>query len=80
MTTLAMATVLSLAAQCAPGVAPDTIAAIAMAESGLDPLAIHDNTVQRTDQSANLPDAIAVATEPDRGAAPQRRSRFDAGE
>jgi type IV secretion system protein VirB1 len=45
VTTLAMATVLSLAAQCAPGVAPDTVAAIAQAESGLDPLAIHDNTV-----------------------------------
>ena len=63
MTTLAMAAVLSLAAQCAPGVAPDTIAAIAMAESGLDPFAIHDNTVQRTFQFANLPAAIAVATD-----------------
>jgi len=62
VTTLAMATVLGLAAQCAPGVAPDTIAAIARAESGLEPLAIHDNTVQRTFQSADLPDAIALAT------------------
>ena len=57
-----MATVLGLAAQCAPGVAPDTIAAIARAESGLEPLAIHDNTVQRTFQSADLPEAIALAT------------------
>ena len=63
MTTLAMATVLSLAAQCAPGVAPDTVAAIAQAESGLDPLAIHDNTVQRTFQPADLPEAIALATD-----------------
>jgi type IV secretion system protein VirB1 len=63
VTTLAMATVLSLAAQCAPGVAPDTVAAIAQAESGLEPLAIHDNTVQRTFQPANLPEAIALATD-----------------
>ena len=48
--TLTMAAVLSLAAQCAPAVAPDTIASIAMAESGLNPFAIHDNTVQRTVQ------------------------------
>jgi type IV secretion system protein VirB1 len=63
VTTLAMATVLGLAAQCAQGVAPDTIAAIAQAESGLEPLAIHDNTVQRTFQSANLPEAIVMATD-----------------
>ena len=56
-----MAAVLSLAAQCAPDVAPDTLASIALAESGLDPLAIHDNTVQRTFQSANLTGAIALA-------------------
>src|SRR5690349_5752967 len=56
--TLTMAAVLSLAAQCAPGVAPDTIASIAMAESGLNPLAIHDNTVQRTVQIDDPSDAI----------------------
>jgi type IV secretion system protein VirB1 len=60
---LAMATVLSLAAQCGSGVAPDTIASIAQAESSLDPLVIHDNTVQRTFQSGNLPEAIALATD-----------------
>ena len=61
--TLTMAAVLSLAAQCAPAVAPDTIASIAMAESGLNPFAIHDNTVQRTVQIDDPAAAIAVATD-----------------
>lgn len=61
VTPLVMATVLSLAAKCAPEVAPDIIASIALAESGLDPLAIHDNTMQRSFQSANLSEAIALA-------------------
>jgi len=61
--TLTMAAILSLAAQCAPAVAPETIASIAMAESGLNPLAIHDNTVQRTVKIDNPSSAIAVATD-----------------
>src|SRR5260370_12467446 len=61
VTLLAMAAVLSLAAKCAPDVAPDTIASIALAESGLDPLTIHDNTARQVFQSANLTGAIALA-------------------
>src|SRR5215475_8053077 len=60
---LTMTAVLSLAAQCAPAVAPDTVASVAMAESGLNPLAIHDNTTQRTIQIYNPSDAVAVATD-----------------
>ena len=40
---LDLATFLSLAAACAPGVAPPTLLAVARAESGLDPLAIGVN-------------------------------------
>jgi type IV secretion system protein VirB1 len=58
-----MAAVLALAPQCAPGIAPDTITSIAQAESGLDPLAIHDNTVRQTIHPTNLREAIAVATD-----------------
>lgn len=40
---LDIAAVLSLAAQCAPGVAPETLLAISRVESGLDPLQIGVN-------------------------------------
>ena len=59
---LTMAAVLSLAAQCAPAVAPDTIASIAMAESGLNPFAIHDNTVHGIMVSSSPPTSSGANT------------------
>ena len=44
---LPLAVVTTLAATCAPQVAPATFAAIAKTESGRDPLAIGDNTAHR---------------------------------
>ena len=41
---LDLATFLSLAAACAPGVAPHTLLAVARVDSGLDPLAIGGNS------------------------------------
>ena len=41
---LPLAVVAQLAGFCAPEVAPGTLAAVAAAESGFDPLAIYDNT------------------------------------
>ena len=41
---LPAALVAQLALSCAPEAAPGTLAAVAAAESGFDPLAIYDNT------------------------------------
>ena len=45
---LSIVAALTLAHQCAPAVAPDTIVGIAKTESGLYPLEIHDNTTGRS--------------------------------
>lgn len=52
-----------LAKQCAPHVAPETLAAVARTESGFDPLAIHDNTTALDHHPATRKAAIALATE-----------------
>lgn len=59
---LSVVAALALVHQCAATVAPETVVSIARTESGLNPLAIHDNTTGRsyTPESAN--EAIALAT------------------
>lgn len=52
-----------LAKQCAPQVAPETLAAVARTESGFDPLAIHDNTTALDHHPTTREAAIALATE-----------------
>ncbi len=54
--------VMTLALQWGQPVAAKTIAAEAMVESGLDPLAIHDNTTGRTFRPATQAEAIEIAT------------------
>lgn len=58
---LSPATFVLLAAQCAPSVHVDTLAAVAHAESRLDTLAIRDNTTRRTYQARDSTAAIALA-------------------
>jgi len=54
--------VVDLAAQCAPGVAPSTLLAVARAESGLDPLAIGVNGARvRRPNPATSAEAVAAA-------------------
>lgn len=53
------ATVLHLAAQCAPAVAPPTLLAVAQVESGLDPLAIGVNGRPGASLRASSPDEAA---------------------
>ncbi|OHB26239.1 MAG: hypothetical protein A2790_19920 [Phenylobacterium sp. RIFCSPHIGHO2_01_FULL_69_31] len=56
------ATVLSLAATCAPGVAPATLLAVARVESGLDPLAIGVNGPAReTPRPRDAQEAVRAA-------------------
>lgn len=62
MTALTAAVVLTLAAQWGQPVAPKTIVAEATVESGLDPLAIHDNTTGRTFHPATVEEALKIAT------------------
>lgn len=50
-----------LAAQCAPGVAPATLLAVARAESGLNPLAIGVNGPRVQRPSAKTPAEAAIA-------------------
>ena len=59
---LDLALVLQLAVSCAPTVAPQTIAAVAMTESGFDPLALGDNTTRRSHSPASLEEAVALAS------------------
>lgn len=59
---LTQPTVESLASQCAPSVAPQTLAAVALAESGFDPLAIGVNGPKPLRlRPASAPDAIRLA-------------------
>ncbi len=58
---LPLAVVTTLAATCAPQVAPATLAAIAKTESGLDPFAIGDNTAHRSYHLVAKPEAVALA-------------------
>src|SRR5437588_10300748 len=62
MAALIASIVLQLAAAHAPSVAPETQVAFAQAESGLDPLAVHDNTTGRSHAPATAADAVALAT------------------
>lgn len=56
------AAVLTLAAACAPGVAPATVLAIARVESGLDPLAIGVNARRPiAPRPSDLSDAVRIA-------------------
>ena len=58
---LDLALVLALSAQCAPGVAPQTLTAIAHAESRFDPLAIGGNRAAAVRQPRSRGEAIATA-------------------
>jgi type IV secretion system protein VirB1 len=60
---LPLAVVTTLALTCAPQVAPATLAAIAQSESGLDPLAVGDNTAHRSYHLAAKSEAIALAAQ-----------------
>src|SRR3954470_7396840 len=51
-----------IAATCAPGVAPETLAALAGTESGFNPNAIHDNTANRSYFPPDQAEAIRTAT------------------
>jgi type IV secretion system protein VirB1 len=59
---ISLALALSLAAQHAPMIAPDTLVTFAQKESGLDPLAIHDNLDGRSYQPTDINVAEALAT------------------
>ncbi|WP_454888872.1 lytic transglycosylase domain-containing protein [Sphingobium indicum] len=61
--TLSAAAFIQLAAACGPTVHVETLASIAHAESGLDPLAIHDNVTGRTYRPATVADAVRIATD-----------------
>lgn len=51
-----------LAQRCAPTVAPTTLAAIAITESGFNPLSIHDNTLGASDYPSTAAEAVSLAT------------------
>jgi type IV secretion system protein VirB1 len=58
---LAIATVLGLAAQCAPSLDPQMLVGIAQHESALNPVVLHDNTTSRSYAPETVPEAIALA-------------------
>lgn len=60
--TLSLALFAQLAAACGPWVHVDTLAAVAQAESGLDPLAIGDATAGRSHSPRSAAAAVAQAT------------------
>jgi hypothetical protein len=53
---------MAVALNCAMGVDPQTGVSIAKAESGLNPLAVHDNTVGMSYAPETPDEAIKVAT------------------
>ena len=61
MPLLSLAQLTVLAATCAPGVAPATIAALAKVESGFETNAINDNTTKREYKAADKAEAIAIS-------------------
>ncbi|MBP2307506.1 transglycosylase SLT domain-containing protein [Azospirillum melinis] len=61
--TLSMALFLQLAATCGPGVHVGTLAAVAHAETGLDPLAIGDASAGCSHRPSSPAAAVAQATE-----------------
>ena len=58
---LPVALVARLAFSCAPEAAPGTLAAVAAAESGFDPLAIYDNTTGEVWRPRSRSGAVALA-------------------
>jgi type IV secretion system protein VirB1 len=60
--TLSVVAALALAHQCAATVAPETVVSIAKTESGLNPLAIHDNVTGLSYAPDSANEAIALAT------------------
>lgn len=58
LTTAAFA---AMAASCAPGVAPETLAAIARVESGFSTLALNDNTARREFHPQDKAEAVRLA-------------------
>ncbi len=56
---LSVSEFVTLAARCAPEVPVATLEAVAKTESGLDPLALHDNTTGVNDKADNLQAALA---------------------
>jgi type IV secretion system protein VirB1 len=58
---LPVALVAQLALSCAPEAAPGTLAAVAAAESGFDPLAIYDNTTGEVWRPRSRSGAVALA-------------------
>jgi type IV secretion system protein VirB1 len=59
---LSIVAALALAHQCAPAVAPETVVGVARTESGLHPLAVRDNTADRSYAPASADEAVALAT------------------
>ena len=55
------ATILALASQCAPSVAPETVRAIIQTESGGDPFALNVNGGRQPARQSNAADAAATA-------------------
>jgi type IV secretion system protein VirB1 len=58
---LAIAAAVAMANACAPQVAPETLISVARVESGLDPLAIRDNTTVALSHPADAPTAALIA-------------------
>jgi len=58
---LPLAVFAQLSTTCAPDVAVETLTAIARTESGLDPLAIHDNSTGRSYRPQDQAEAVRVA-------------------
>lgn len=59
---LTVAAFMSLAVSCAPQVAPETLAAIARAESSFNEFAIHDNTTRQSHAPTSKEEAVAITT------------------
>ena len=51
----------ALAARCAPSVPSEILRAVAQTESGLDPLALHDNTTGVSEQPGSMQEALTDA-------------------